>query len=176
MLFRVITHLSEIGYPPHWLSTALGNIMSNNIVTRAHAPRSYPLGREEVSKEYPSRKINVAPFVAEMSILATVWERFMSFGMMLDLPSKIHHYRIFFVRTTFRINPNGHVPVLVLAFFDQRYSREPPGNLRKLLLDDELGDKSSNVKRIREVGAIVVTTLTWNIEHARWSSGCGRCD
>lgn len=70
VIFHILIHLRGFGYPSHWLSEVLLNIINNNVVTTCRPPRISPSKVADVKREHPERKISTTPFVEEMTVLA----------------------------------------------------------------------------------------------------------
>ncbi|KAF2804582.1 uncharacterized protein BDZ99DRAFT_467273 [Mytilinidion resinicola] len=77
---RLLIHLSEIGYPAHWLASILSSILSGKIMTRARPPRSCPLSIAETTANRPVRTTTATPFVEDMRIQAAIRLPLMPFG------------------------------------------------------------------------------------------------
>lgn len=165
MFFRILSHLHEMGYPAHWLSTVLHNIVSNTVTTTARPPRTSPLEIAEVKAKNPARKISTAPFVPELSTLATLWQHLLPFGIVSPaLPpiSSIHRYQIVFESVH---KTAASTQTLMLLFLNISFMKEGSGQpipLRPFLVDDETGHQSADVVKWREKGLIAVTTLKWS--------------
>ncbi|GAB7360068.1 hypothetical protein MBLNU230_g7588t1 [Neophaeotheca triangularis] len=143
VFFRLLGHLHNMGYLAHWLTEIVSTLLSGEITTTARPPRSEPLMIREVNTNFPSRKQSVAPFLAEMRTLASMWQPALAFGALLPAvpdPKTVREYQV----------PCRHVmedccgtPSFVLAFFK--------------------GSLLSALKyRIREQGLHIVTT--WSYE------------
>ncbi|KAK5129040.1 hypothetical protein LTR85_000373 [Meristemomyces frigidus] len=53
VFFRLCWHLHNVGYPAHWMSGVLTEVLSGKIATRARPPRSEPLSIREVKTAMP---------------------------------------------------------------------------------------------------------------------------
>ncbi|KAF2423074.1 hypothetical protein EJ08DRAFT_701344 [Tothia fuscella] len=160
IVFRLTAHLGCLGYPAHWLSV-LESINTNSLTTSARAPRSNPVIISETKTIFPARRMCTNPFKAEMSTLTTLWHRLLPFGIIcLGLPtfSQIAEYSIPFksIYGTDHTFPNS-----ALVFLDRK-TGFPPKNLRDVLLDDEMGEHSADVKAIRQDGVHVLSTFQWD--------------
>ena len=78
---RLCDHLHKIGYPAHWLSGVVGNIMSGEVRTKARPPRSDPLQIKEIKVDMPRLAQSTRPFVAELTTLLGIWSPVPSFGL-----------------------------------------------------------------------------------------------
>ncbi|TVY92831.1 hypothetical protein LAWI1_G006042 [Lachnellula willkommii] len=58
ILFRLIPHLCTLGYPAHWLSEVLTNIITNNVITTARPPRTKPMRPADVKRKHAEKKLN----------------------------------------------------------------------------------------------------------------------
>ena len=83
VFFRIILHLSQVGYPAQWLEEVLSSLLTNNVATRARTPHSVPLdiSETEAMRQGPVCKMSVAPFVAELTTLASMWLPALGFGL-----------------------------------------------------------------------------------------------
>jgi hypothetical protein len=158
---RLLLHLSNIGYPAHWLSGALDNLLEGRINTTARPPRSDPMKIKETKASMPVLTQSIKPFVAELSTLASMWQSALPFGLLsTNIPRRqdIRKYRIKFTNVSGGVD---NVATFVLAFFNtlllplQR-------SFRTLLLDDEEGQKDSQVSALRKEGLHIVTTWEWS--------------
>lgn len=135
--FRLLLHLHEIGYPPHWLAEILHKILDD----QQHS----------------------APFVAEMTTLAVLFERLLPFfpttpaRFTLPAPQDIYSY-------------TAHLPLLpetdaalTLIFFRQHLFHDlelhRPGQIRALLSSKDV-DNANPLRDGRS--CIVITTLEWS--------------
>lgn len=161
IFYRLLLHLSNIGYPAHWLSGVLDNLLEGRIDTTARPPRSDPLKIKETKAIMPALTQSVKPFVAELSTLASMWQSALPFGVLsTNIPRRqdIRKYRLTF---TNEISDDvENVSTFVLAFFQIQML---PTELafRDLLLDDEEGSKDSQAFRLRNEGLHIVTTWEW---------------
>ncbi|KAF2494790.1 hypothetical protein BU16DRAFT_540038 [Lophium mytilinum] len=160
IMFKLLIHLSEIGYPAHWLAAILSNILSGKITTRARPPRSCPLNIAETKVNRPIRTTTVAPFVADMRTQTAIWLPLMPFGFSVpDLPNlgDIYRHKVP-VKGATPFWPD--VPHFILVLFND--SIWPDGetmNLRQALLDDDNSIQTPAVKRFREEGIVVVSVF-----------------
>jgi len=165
--FRLINHVSEVGYPAHWLSEILSTLCEGEIVTTARAPRSLVTDVDQALRIYPSRKLCLKPFMAEFKTLLAIWRRLLPFGLHLShetIPNlrTIREFSINFpsCNTTYTSSPN-----FVLVLKNRRY--EVDEDLRRVLLDDETGDTSTAAVEMRsEPGIHVVSAFKWETETA----------
>ena len=156
MFFRLLAQLHDVGYPAHWLSSVLVNILRDEVTTTARPPRSSPITTNETNQPNSSRQMSTAPFAAEMSSLARLWLRLLPFGCPgLPLIPKVFKYSINFPEfyCTDLLSPH-----FMLLFWNRKYGKAPK-EMRSVLLDDEKG--SPKFSRIRRHAVHIVTTFTW---------------
>jgi hypothetical protein len=159
IIFRLLIHLYDLGYPAHWLGSFLSSVLAGEVMTSARPPRSCPLSTAELKASRPFKKMSLSPFVAEMRTQATIWMRLMPFGFVApDLPNidNIYRYTIKFED----VMPFGRcVPHFILVFAKADFIM---GSLREVLLDDETGDSSSQARQLRHEGLVVISTYEWS--------------
>ncbi|KAJ8065183.1 hypothetical protein OCU04_005895 [Sclerotinia nivalis] len=101
IIFRLIAHLRIIGYPSHWMSEALSNILENKVHTTARPPRHSPNPVTEVKREHPRRHLCTSPFVQEMATLARIFETLLPFSLpslaVIPKANNIFNYNFTFV-------------------------------------------------------------------------------
>lgn len=147
----------------HRICEALNSILSNDLVTTARAPRSSPLSMDESNRDFARQKIDIKPFLAEFSTLAAIWRNIMPFGYdheSLPLLENIAEYRVKLGQITEGVDFN--VPHSGLLFWNSDVAALPKKNLRKLLLDDEKGNRSKTAVEVRDHGAHVLSTFDWD--------------
>ncbi|MCJ1351691.1 MAG: hypothetical protein MMC33_001675 [Icmadophila ericetorum] len=191
--FHLLTHLSELGYPASTLTKGLTTILSNRIITPARPPRTRPLQVSEVrlwNGNIP-KKLSVAPFIAEMKTLTTLFLPFLPFAphiktrtaSTLPSASSIYHYSIPLPRSLSDQN-NLYPPIFILVFFlkplydavcnehhvefDLHDILDPEGTVPSRTAQVESGRnvvlRGRNVERLRDEGTLVVTTWEWEQE------------
>jgi hypothetical protein len=161
VFYRLLLHLSNVGYPAHWLSGVLDNLLGGRINTTARPPRSDPLMIKETKARLPALTQSVKPFVAELSTLASMWQPALPFGLLsTNIPRRqdIRKYRLAFTNVSGEVD---NVATFVLAFF-KTLLLPPKSAFRTLLLDDEEGQKDSQVSTLRKEGLHIVTTWEWS--------------
>ena len=161
VFYRLLLHLSSVGYPAHWLSGVLDDLLNGRINTTARPPRSDPMKIKETRARMPSLSQSVKPFVAELSTLASIWQSALPFGVLstqIPRSQEIRKYRINFTGVSKEVD---NIPVFVLAFFQVLMFPTQP-SFRTLLLDDEEGQKDPKISKLREEGLHVVTTWEWS--------------
>ncbi|KAF2418776.1 hypothetical protein EJ08DRAFT_739021 [Tothia fuscella] len=166
VFFRIIEYIQRLGWPAHWISGVLSDIVTNNVTTTVRPPRSVPLSRKEAQTVFPARKIKVAAFVAEMSTLAALWSRTLKLGIAVPgLPplESVWKYRVKLKQVPL---PQFQLPVYILVFHRRNLSSVEyleVVDLRKFLLDDESVRHSPIVHKMRQREQVVmVTTFTWD--------------
>lgn len=96
--FRLLLHLHEIGYPPHWLADVLTRILDNDVTTTARPPKTRPVLPEDIDRAHPPAKLSTAPYQAEMSTLTVLFYRLLPFSPItastLPAPSSIYSYSL----------------------------------------------------------------------------------
>ncbi|KAM0716120.1 hypothetical protein Q7P37_008634 [Cladosporium fusiforme] len=161
VFYRLLLHLSNVGYPAHWLSGVLDNLLKGRINTTARPPRSDLMKIKETKASMPTVGQSVKPFVAEMSTLASIWQSALPFGVLsTNIPrtQEIRKYRINFTEVSEHVD---NTAVFVLAFFQALMLPLQP-SFRTLLLDDERGQKDPQISTLREEGLHIVTTWEWS--------------
>ncbi|KAK8115740.1 hypothetical protein PG984_012242 [Apiospora sp. TS-2023a] len=165
---RLLVHVSEIGYPAHWLSALVNNLLSGQVTTTARAPRRYVLRTRDVDKVYPAQKVSVEPWKMELAALISLWQPLLPFNLvtssdMLAPAHEIHEYTVQFPDFFHRESP--YVPHFMLVFWNQHKLEQPPANIRSLLLEDEDGDTTTSARFVRREVVRVVTTFNWSTDH-----------
>ena len=174
MFFRVLVMLHEVGYPSHWLSEATEQVLEDRVTTSARPPQSSPSTIEEVQKDRPMKRLSTAPFVCEVSTLATLLGPTLPFSITSTTkpkPFNIHEYNI-------HLEPlsvgRGDLPVNVLVFFDEKLMEDAlrisdwlaPPSIRPAMHPESGGSSSdSSVKKyniLRESGLRVFTTFIFD--------------
>ena len=79
--FRMLVHLHTTGYPGHWLSTVLCNILPNSVTTSARPPETASLHIDEVEAPRPTIHMTTAPYMAEMSTLTAIHQPLLPFAL-----------------------------------------------------------------------------------------------
>ncbi|KAL8658086.1 MAG: hypothetical protein Q9226_001290 [Calogaya cf. arnoldii] len=125
IFIKILIHLQELGYPAHWLSGALVQILDDQVTTSARPPESSPLNIAEAQRENPTKHLTTAPFMAEMATLTAMFLPTLPFAVITSkLPevTQIHEYKITFTILT---HPGDRIglPVFVLIFWDDVLAR-----------------------------------------------------
>jgi hypothetical protein len=162
-LFRLIIHFHKMGYPAHWLSDILGNMLEGTITTTTRAPRQLAMTVREARKTHLCVSVCIKPWLAELSTFASIWQHLLPFGLLFSssLIPALNEVRSYSIKLP--PPPQGDClarAVFALVFWDTSRG-SLPFDLRKTLLDDEQGDRSKSAKSIRESGVHVLTTFKW---------------
>ncbi|CZR68941.1 uncharacterized protein PAC_18842 [Phialocephala subalpina] len=97
ILLRLITHLHILGYPSHWMSDVLNNIIESKVTTTARPPRTKPMRPADVRREYRSCHLCTAPFAQEMATLARLFEPLLPFSLTVaNIPQESDIYEYHF--------------------------------------------------------------------------------
>lgn len=159
---RLCGHLHRVGYPAHWISGVLDELVSGTIRTTARPPRTDPLEIEEAEGTMPMMKQSTKPFVSELTTLLSLWQLALPFGVVSkNVPeaSKVHKYELDFPKCD---DFMGETPSFLLVLFHLKIlPEEASGNLRPILLSDEVADSSPWASEARETGIHVISTWTW---------------
>lgn len=161
IFYRLLLHLSNVGYPAHWLAGVVDNLLEGKITTTARPPRSDPMKIKETKAVMPALTQSVKPFVAELSTLASMWQPVLPFGFLsTHVPRRqdIRRYRLSFTNVSGEVD---NVATFVLAFFNTLMLPTQP-SFRPLLLDDEQGQKDPQASALRKEGLHIVTTWEWS--------------
>jgi len=160
-IFRICWHLCNVGYPAHWMSGVLSELLSGKITTAAWPPKSEPLAIPEVKAAMPEVEQTLYPFVAELTTLASMWHPCLPFGTFspnIPVANKIRKYSI-------SINdvPDyaGNIQNFILVFFDNTLPAAGQYNLRPFVLSDELADRSTKARTLHTKGLHIVSPCTW---------------
>ncbi len=95
VLLRLLTQLRSFGYPSHWLSEPLLNIIRNTMNTTARPPRTKPMRPADVRREYRDRELCTAPFAHELATLARICQPLLPFRLISSAipdPENIYKY------------------------------------------------------------------------------------
>ncbi|KAI0131137.1 hypothetical protein F4814DRAFT_457043 [Daldinia grandis] len=158
---RLLVHMSELGYPGHWLSSIIASLSYGTITTTARAPRGKMLNTTAVDRVYPSRTICVKPWSAEFTTLVAQWRGLLPFTIVvpsgtLPPPEIIVEYSIKIPHVP---DTMFDCPEFILVFC-REYDLSL-WNLYTLLLDDERGDMSALAQNIRADGINILSTFKY---------------
>ncbi|KAI4220875.1 MAG: hypothetical protein LQ349_007983 [Xanthoria aureola] len=175
IFIRILSHLNELGYPAHWLSAALVQILEDEVTTSARPPETSPLSLAEARRENSTKRLTTAPFVTEMVIMTAMFLPLLPFAVITSaLPNvdRIHEYKIAFkVKTHFKDGLG--LPVFVLIFWESELAEtvlgydlegfpemhqifHPEGCTRYIPIQKE------KLQEFRQQGLKMMTTLRWN--------------
>ncbi|KAH9907182.1 hypothetical protein F4778DRAFT_526085 [Xylariomycetidae sp. FL2044] len=165
-ILRLVAHLHTVGYPAHWLDSILGAMFQGELKgTTARAPRKEVDDPTSVAEVFPRRDISITPWAAEISTLGSLWvcSGLLPFGLSMghELLPSLSELKKYSLVLPFPLNAllaSAKRPTFILVFWDKTVAGKPPvsNKLRKILLDDEGGDKGTNEK-----GVMLVTTFKW---------------
>lgn len=167
---RLLVRLAEMGYPAHWVSSIVEDILNNQVMTTIRPLEEVPTRGPTLEKEHPAKHVSTAPFRAEMEVLLCTWMRLLPFGIVspahIPRPEKIFEYR-FSISSPMARDEFAHV--LALVFY-------PESLLEKLIATNRggwktcfrgmlagTGPETPEKKRIREK-VIMISTFGWNAE------------
>ena len=144
MMFRVLIHLRNIGYPAHWLSDFLSQTLSNKVVTSARTPNTSPLDIDESMKAHSKLRCSIAPFVPELTTLTLFFQPILPFAVLaqsLPLPRTIYQYSITLPKVADEIHnhqlKSHERPVWNMVFFVLTHWQDLFG-IQKPYLSDKL--------------------------------------
>ncbi|KAF2019225.1 hypothetical protein BU24DRAFT_489229 [Aaosphaeria arxii CBS 175.79] len=190
ILFRILHTVWSTKYPAHWLADILATILNNQVRTTARPARSYPLSIKQtektfsprftyndeeiqIGKKFPSKYMDLSPFLAEFRTLATLWLAELPFGLTvpasLPSPNDINQYSAVLTSQSWRGETKAPAFVLLLAKSSahaalRRNHARSDGNLdyRAALLPDEKGLKGEDVDEFRR-NCAVITVWQWSM-------------
>ncbi|KAI1453780.1 hypothetical protein F4805DRAFT_478149 [Annulohypoxylon moriforme] len=160
---RLLVCMAELGYPGHWLSDIVKSLGNGEINTTARVPRKYALNTYVVDEVHTLRTMCVRPWRAEFTTLATQWRGLFPFAAVV--PSGILPFLEIVTEYSIKIPFVGadylDQPHFMLVFWNQKKYGAPVGNVYRLLLDDENGDKTTSAQKIRSDGINILSTFKW---------------
>ncbi|KAK3989044.1 tetratricopeptide [Cladorrhinum sp. PSN332] len=173
---RLVAHLSSIGYPSHWLSGVLEALCGGKITTTARAPRHVSTSKADVDAAHPAAKMTVAPWRADFTTALGVWSRLLPFGFVappappasIAGPGDVGEYSVSFPSFD---DSSLRVLHFVLVFWDSTKGGPPARHgMRRLLLDDETGDRSELGAEKRKSAVHVFSSFHYETKSrtARW--------
>ncbi|THX57750.1 hypothetical protein D6D11_03085 [Aureobasidium pullulans] len=163
VLFRLISHLQSLGYPAHWFSDILGQMLQGTVLTTARAPRQLVTTVGAAKKLYSSMNISVKPWLAELTTLSSIWRGLLPFGLLCEdgLVPDIGRVSKYILEFPTPSDDMLNRPHFTVVFWNTSLGAVPT-SLRWLLLDDEEGDRSRKAIKIREEGIHILTTFQWS--------------
>jgi hypothetical protein len=164
----------QLGYPAHWLSDILSNILNNQLHTTARFPRTSPLTIAESKEKHSRIRVDAAPLLPEFSSLAAIRLAELPFGVASSLRitrlSDSKQYTIRFKEVPdLEKNHGSMIPCLNLLFA-QPDAREAAMNqmtrtrdftFRRALMDDDHGYHNAAFVALRQK-SLLITTWTWD--------------
>lgn len=186
IIFHLVAHLHTLGYPAHWLSELLNNIIENKVVTTARPPRNHHTSPADVEREYAARNLCTGPFSYEIATQARLFEPLLPFSLASPKCPKENEISNYHFTIPSYDNFNPRTSNLMLFFFNMASFGDPSGpsyttmqqatihNFRALL-DPSLGDevdgsfKGPAFENLRSKALIVWSTFVWD-EKARVAS------
>lgn len=81
ILFHQIAHLKVVGYPSHWHSEVLFNILENNVLSTCRPPRKDATKPAALKVKHPEKKLCTTPFAPEMNTLARIFAPLLPFQL-----------------------------------------------------------------------------------------------
>ncbi|KAI1096167.1 hypothetical protein F5B19DRAFT_502463 [Rostrohypoxylon terebratum] len=173
--FRLITHLSRIGYPSHWLSEVLTELHSGQISSQARAPELALATKSEVMRIRPKRDVFIEPFMGEFRTHFAIWNRLLRFGILqnpeitIQQVDTIREYRQRFPSIHDGDVLNIYHPVITLVLWNVSLNGEiPRDGLRQTLLDDEYTDPkyqgiSRQIGRVHIISTVKIVTSSMSV-------------
>lgn len=129
--FDLLIHLHSIGYPAHWIADALAKILGDGINASPSPPRTpdETTPRNQLCTNTAIRGAlgSIAPFLAETSTLASMFQRLLPFNPIVTLPplNTIYQYSIGFKSDNAYLpqksmalmiyNPHAYIPTTCLS-------------------------------------------------------------
>ena len=182
LIFRILIHLRHLGYPSHWLSDFLAQILSNIAVTSARPPKTCPLEIEESTSDNPMRRLSITPFVPELTSLSLIFQPFLPFTIVtssLPPPSAVYEYNLSapYNADGLRI-PSNERQVWILVFHDTRLWHEVYDDTRfqsydlRAFLDSSSDGRlpkpeAKRAEMFREKGLLIVSTFEYEAKTKR---------
>lgn len=172
IFFRTLIHLHTAGYPSHWISEVLVQILENRVTTSARPPQNSPLDIKDAQRRNPMKKLSTAPFVTEIKTLSTIFQPILPFSLITDAlpaPTSIFSY-------TMSIEPMPcgatDLPVNILLFFHEERVKAALGEdfllntpgLRRVLHPEFEGQSGDKYRSLQQGGLKMMTTFAWDAE------------
>lgn len=164
VLLYLIVHLSEMGYPAHWLSGVLAALCRSeagaaSFTTTARPPRRSVISPLDVDAVFPSREIDIAPWREEFSTLISLWAGLLPFGLVMPPgtmvpPSDIAEYTVTFQGF---MDHDPRRPHFVLVFWNVDDAEVPP------MSSDELWWTVNHDNEIIEQSDFPTETIRYNL-------------
>ena len=176
IIFRLISQTCLLGYPSHWFSEALTNIIENKVVTTGRPPRRKPMRAEDVKREHPEKKLCTVPFSYEMATLAQLFQPLLPFSLTSPNIPEAHDIYNYHFHIPEYINERAQPSCLALVFMNcevaslGKVGSEAFGMNLRPVLDPSWGDeveakwKGAGFESLREQGLVMWSTFTFNVE------------
>lgn len=163
ILFRLLEHLAEIGYPAHWLSSMVASICEGRITTRARPPWDIIMPLADLAEKEPRIDVSVGAWKAEFTTLFATWRRLLSFGVIVPQEKIPPLQRIRQYEVSFPVWKGERllVPHFILVFWDTHNARgrEPPKNLLEPLCFEHMGATDGIQTTTLKTGIHIVTVF-----------------
>lgn len=160
---RLVMHVSELGYPAHWISNLIESIFSGHITTTARPPPRMVLTQNDVDTVHPATSFCTKPWLLEFTALIALWRSILGVGIVVHpaVPcvEDIVQYTIELPGPKIW---DATVPHSMLVFYDEQTFGKPPRNIRLMLLDG-LIDPDGKLRAIRDRGVCCVSTFDWSV-------------
>lgn len=182
VMFRLITQPRDFGYPSHWMSGILDNIIENKVIATCRPPRATPITVSALKRQYKSKKLCTVPFAYEIATPTRIFSPILPFiAESPKIPSQeeIHKYTFPLDKLhTIQEMPNN----LTLLFWSDKLCKEAGQagyamhqNIRPLFdptWGDEMDAQFKGVKfeAFRERGVALWSTIEWNLEASEASA------
>lgn len=174
---RLIARARELGYPAHWLSAILEEILSGNILSEARPPKTSPVAANAMQSQFNAMDMSTSPWVPEMRALCPIFQPILKFSLPdSDLPTISDLVRCTFSMPSF--HGGGDSNNLSLVFWPKRYYRRfgkfpdalgRPGYMRQMLglPRQELPRIVANLASLPDEVGIFRENGSWTEEFAR---------
>lgn len=161
---RLLKHVSELGYPTHWISNLIDSIFSGQITTTARPPPQQIFTMRDVDTIHPSRSFCTRPWLLEFTTLTGLWRSLLPIGLVLpSYVPRVEDIVSYTVKFPDLDVWDGQVPHSMLVFHDEQTFGESPKHLRPLLIDD-VSDSDSKLYELRDKGLRCMSTFHLNVE------------
>lgn len=160
--FRLLVHLSELGYPGHSLSQILVSILTDTVSTSARPTASLVLTPATITtwKTNPKQTFCTAPFFAEMSTLAAIFTRVLPFAVIAntEVVPPINSIR----RCTVRLPhlPHSANCSYIAIVFTSFAFKPPPGGWGTDTIRETILNQEYNTKHKDDI--IIITTWKYD--------------
>ncbi|EGF98561.1 uncharacterized protein MELLADRAFT_113407 [Melampsora larici-populina 98AG31] len=152
---RLLKHVSELGYPAHWISNLIDSIFSGKITTTARPP----LQQYCIIGSYNQRCRHILPSTILLYDTVAFGVRDPDRTMALPSEQDIVQYTVKFPDLNVC---DGQVPHSMLVFHDEQTFGQPPKCLRPFLIDD-ITDMDSKLLELRDRGLRCMSTFHLNV-------------